>query len=87
MFACSAVCDVPEQTLLYATALLRTHRREIGAGAGRRAGTARAQAKLVLRWFRDGAAIRILAAEATLGDLHLLSLSARGDRRHRRART
>ena len=67
MFTYSAICDVPEQTLLYVTALLHTHRREIGTRTGRRAGTARAQAKLVLRWFRDDAAIRILAAEATLG--------------------
>ncbi|UQX10986.1 hypothetical protein [Candidatus Mycobacterium methanotrophicum] len=69
MFAYSAICDVPEQTLLYVTALLRMHRREIGTRTERRAGTARAQAKLVLRWFRDDAAIRILAAEATLGRL------------------
>lgn len=67
MFTYSVICDVPEQTLLYVTALLHTHRREIGTRTGRRAGTARAQAKLVLRWFRDDAAIRILAAEATLG--------------------
>ena len=66
MFTYSAICDVPEQTLLHVTALLRTHRREIGTRAGRRAGTARVQAKLVLRWFRDDAPIRLLAAEAGL---------------------
>jgi hypothetical protein len=53
LFTCSAICDVPEQTLLEVAALLHAHRREIGTRAGRRAGTVRTQAKLVLRWFRD----------------------------------
>jgi hypothetical protein len=66
VFTYSAICDVPEETLLHVTALLRAHRREIGTRAGRRAGTVRAQAKLVLRWFRDDAAIRLLAFEAGL---------------------
>ena len=66
MFTYSAICDVPEQTLLHVTALLRAHRHEIGTRTGRRAGTVRTQAKLVLRWFRDDAAIRTLAAEAGL---------------------
>lgn len=66
MFTYSAICDVPEETLLHVTALLRAHRGEIGTRAGRRAGSERAQAKLVLRWFRDDAAIRMLAAEAGL---------------------
>lgn len=66
MFTYSAICDVPEETVLYVTALLRGHRREIGTRKGRRAGSERTQAKLVLRWFRDDAAIRILAAEAGL---------------------
>jgi len=34
---------------------------------GRRAGTVRAQAKLVLRWFRDDAPLRQLAVEAGIG--------------------
>jgi hypothetical protein len=58
---------VPEQTLVYVTALLHAHRREIGTRAGRRAGTARTRAKLVLRWFRDNAPIRTLAGEVALG--------------------
>ena len=37
MFTYSAICDVPEETLRYVTALLRAHRREIGTRAGRRA--------------------------------------------------
>jgi hypothetical protein len=48
------------------TALLWAYRREIGTRRGRRAGSERTQAKLVLRWFRDGAPMRVLAAEAGL---------------------
>lgn len=66
MFTYSAICDVPEETLLHVAALLHAHRREIGTRARRRAGTVRTQAKLVLRWFRDDAPIRLLAAEARL---------------------
>jgi hypothetical protein len=66
VFTYSAICDVPEETLLHVTALLHAHRREIGTRAGRRAGTVRTQAKLVLRWFRDDAPIRLLAFEAGL---------------------
>ena len=66
MFTYPAICDVPKQTLLYVTSLLRDHGRAIGTRTGRRAGNERAQAKLVLRWFRDDAPIRLLAAEARL---------------------
>lgn len=66
MFTYSAICDVPEETLRYVTALLHAHRRDIGTRVGRRAGTVRTQAKLVLRWFRDDAPIRLLAFEAGL---------------------
>ena len=66
MFTYSAICDVPAETLLYVTALLCAHRRAIGTRTGRRAGTVRTQAKLVLRWFRDDAPIRLLAVEAGL---------------------
>ena len=66
MFSYSAICDVPTETLLWVTSLLHAHRRQIGTRTGRRAGTERTQAKMVLRWFRDDAAIRILAAEAGL---------------------
>ena len=66
MFTYSAICDVPEETLLQVTTLLHAHRRAIGTRRGARAGTARTQAKLVLRWFRDNAKMRILAAEAGL---------------------
>lgn len=66
MFTYSAICDVPEETLRYVTALLRARRREIGTRNGRRTGSERTQAQLVLRWFRDDAPIRLLAAEAGL---------------------
>jgi DDE superfamily endonuclease len=66
VFTYSAICDVPEETLRYVTALLYGHRRVIGTRQGRRAGSERTQAQLVLRWFRDDAPIRILAAEAQM---------------------
>jgi DDE superfamily endonuclease len=66
VFTYSAICDVPGETLRYVTTLLWAYRREIGTRRGRRAGSERTQAKLVLRWFRDDASIRILAAEARL---------------------
>ncbi|MCI4675662.1 hypothetical protein [Candidatus Mycolicibacterium alkanivorans] len=66
MFTYSASCDVPEETLLYVTALLHAHRREIGTRAGRRTGTVRTQAKPVLRWFGDDAPIQLLPFEAQL---------------------
>ena len=58
MYTYSAICDVPEETLQHMTALLHAHRCEIGTRAGRRAGTVRTQAKLVLRWFRDDPPMR-----------------------------
>jgi len=67
VFTYSASCDVPEETLVAVTAWLLAHRRDIGTRFGRRAGTVRAQAKLVLRWFRGDALLRQLAAEAGIG--------------------
>jgi hypothetical protein len=66
VFTYPAICDVPEQTLLHVTAQLHKHRHAIGTRKGRRAGSERTQAKLVLRWFRDDAPIRLLAMEAGL---------------------
>jgi hypothetical protein len=66
VFTYSAICDVPEETLLHVTALLGEHRRTTGTRKGHRAGSERTQAKLVLRWFRDDAPMRLLAAEAGL---------------------
>lgn len=53
MFTYSAICDVPIETLDYLTGLLHRHRRTHDLRPFQRAGTARTQAKLVLRWFRD----------------------------------
>jgi DDE superfamily endonuclease len=66
VFTYTAICGVPQETLLQVTTMLRTHRREIGTRKGCRAGSERTQAKLVLRWFRDDSSIRILAAEFAL---------------------
>jgi hypothetical protein len=66
VFTYSAICDVPMETLNYVTALLTSHRHQIGTRVGRRATTPRTQAKLVLRWFRDDAPVRTLAAEAQI---------------------
>jgi len=85
VFTYSAICDVPEETLVRMTAWLLEYRHRIGTRTGRRAGTVRAQAKLVLRWFRDDAPLRQLAAEAGHWDLDGLPVSARGHRRYRRA--
>jgi len=67
VFTYSAICDVPEETVVRVTAWLLAHRREIGTRVGRRVGTVRDQAELVLRWFRDDAPLRQLAAEAATG--------------------
>lgn len=66
MFTYRGICDVPEATLLYVTGLLWRRRRMIKTPKGRRAGSARTQAKLVLRWFRDHPPMRLLAAESGL---------------------
>ena len=73
MFTYSAICDVPEETLQHVTALLHAHRCEIGTRAGRRAGTVRTQAKLVLRWFRDDPPIRTAGLRGRAADLHQLA--------------
>ncbi len=60
VFTYSAICDVPEETLVAVTAWLLAHRCRIGTRVGRRAGTVRVQAKVVLRWFRDDASYNML---------------------------
>lgn len=69
MFDYSAICDVPDESLLHLTALLRAHR----------VCTVRPQVKPALRWFRDAAAMRILGAEVAMP----ISNSYRNARRHR----
>jgi hypothetical protein len=61
-----ATLDVPVQTLLRVTAWLVQHRRRIGTPKGSRRASARTQAVLVLRWFREGLPMRLLARDAAL---------------------
>jgi hypothetical protein len=60
----SATLDVPEATAVLLTDLLIVERRRRGTGMGARAASARDQAMLVLRWFRDDADMKILARDA-----------------------
>ena len=57
----SATLDVPEATAVLLTDLLIAERRRRGTGIGARAASARAQAILVLRWFRQDADMPALA--------------------------
>ena len=59
-----ASLDVPEATLEIVTRWLTAHRRRPGARPVQRAATARTQALLVLRWFKDATKLRILALDA-----------------------
>jgi len=58
-----ATLDVPEATAALLTDLLIVKRRRRGTGISARAASARDQALLVLRWFRDDADIKILARD------------------------
>jgi DDE superfamily endonuclease len=59
----SATLDVPEAAATLVTELLIAERLRRGTGVGARAATCRQQAILVLRWFRDDADMKILAAD------------------------
>jgi len=61
-----ATLDVPAETLRRLTIWLVEHRRRIGTPKGSRAAGPRAQALLVLRWFRDDTRMRMLARDAGL---------------------
>ena len=63
MITYSATLDVPEATAVLLTDLLIVERRRRGTGIGARAASARDQAMLVLRWFRDDADMKILARD------------------------
>lgn len=63
VFTYSATCDVPIETLNFLTSLLHRHRRVHDARPHQRAGTARTQAKLILRWYRDDTRVTALAAD------------------------
>ena len=62
----SATLDVPEATATLLTDLLIAERRRRGTGRGARAASAREQALLVLRWFREDADMKILARDLTV---------------------
>ena len=63
MITYSATLDVPEAAAVLLTDLLIVERRRRGTGIGARAASARDQAMLVLRWFRDDADMKILARD------------------------
>jgi hypothetical protein len=59
-----ATLDVPVATLAQVTAWLKAHRRKYDVRPWQRAATARTQAIMVLRWFRDATDLKILAKDA-----------------------
>jgi DDE superfamily endonuclease len=63
VIAYSATLDVPEEAATLLVELLVAERLRRGTGVGARAATCRQQAILVLRWFRDDADMKILAAD------------------------
>jgi hypothetical protein len=64
VIAYSATLDVPESTATLLTDLLLAERLRRGTGVGARAVTARTQAVLVLRWFREDTGMRMLVGDA-----------------------
>jgi DDE superfamily endonuclease len=60
----SATLDVPAGTATLVTDLLIAERRRRGTGVGARAASARTQALLVLRWFREDTGMPTLARDA-----------------------
>ena len=63
MIAYSATLDVPQETATLLTDLLIAQRLRCGTPVGSRAASARDQALLVLRWFREDADMKVLAAD------------------------
>ena len=64
MITYSATLDVPVETATLVTDLLIAERRRRGTGVGSRAASARTQAILVLRWFREDPGMPTLARDA-----------------------
>jgi DDE superfamily endonuclease len=62
----SATLDVPAETATLLTDLLIAERLRRGTGVGARAASAREQAVLVLRWFREDADMTVLAADTKI---------------------
>ena len=63
MITYSATLNVPAETATLLTELLIADRLRRGTGVGSRAASARDQAVLVLRWFREDADLKVLAAD------------------------
>jgi hypothetical protein len=59
-----ATLDVPEQTAATVSRWLAAHRRRVDARPWQRVATPWVQAVMVLRWFKDGADLRLLARDA-----------------------
>ena len=83
MFTYFAICDVPAETLDLLTVLLHRHRRAHDARPHQRAGTARTQAKLVLRWLADNTRVAALGRDHGLSQATAYRYLHEG---HRRAR-
>ena len=66
MITYSATLDVPAETATLLTELLVADRLRRGTGVGSRAASARDQAVLVLRWFREDADMTVLAADTKI---------------------
>ena len=66
MITYSATLDVPAETATLLTELLVAERLRRGTGIGARAASARDQAILVLRWFRQDADLKVLAADTRI---------------------
>ena len=64
MITYSATLDMPAETATLLTDLLVAERLRRGTGVGARAASARDQAVLVLRWFREDADMKVLAADS-----------------------
>lgn len=64
MITYRASLDVPVETLRAVTGWLREHRRSHDVRSWQRAATTYVQAVLVLRWFKEGTDIKVLARDA-----------------------
>ena len=59
-----ATLDVPDETVAVVGRALAEHRKTVDLRPWQRAATPYVQAVMVLRWFRDGADIRVIARDA-----------------------
>lgn len=64
MITYRATLDVPRDTAVRITGWLRAHRRRVDSRPWQRAATCGTQAVLVLRWFKDGTKLNLLARDA-----------------------